>query len=115
VTTHFNPGDRFENTRSNRKGFVLFLSNTSLDMVVRFDGFAYNTVVPADPSTFRKLPAEAFRKLPTPASAMYNSLNPAYRAGWRDAIESVATGEYPDDYDEDVIFPADHDYSSYLD
>jgi hypothetical protein len=53
------PGSRIIQAQSKRLGFVLFASNTSNDLVVRMDGFAYNSLIPAD--RFLVLPDEAFR------------------------------------------------------
>jgi hypothetical protein len=60
------PGARFElNVASDnpgRKGFVLFRSNTHPDKVlVRFDGFAYNSLTRAE--WLHILPDEAFREI----------------------------------------------------
>lgn len=60
----FRPGARVAlNAASGNPGrlaFVLYASNTSDDLVVRFDGFAYNTIVPA--GDFDVLPDVAFRQ-----------------------------------------------------
>ena len=58
------PGSRFQlNERSGnqgRKGFVQFLSNMDeIEVMVRFDGFAYNSVTKRD--WIEILPDEAFR------------------------------------------------------
>jgi hypothetical protein len=58
----FKPGTRIEVIAvPGRMGFVLYRSNVSEEMVVRFDGFAYNTVVPADPARYAVHPDEPFR------------------------------------------------------
>lgn len=49
------------NRNSKRLAFVLYLSNTSNDMVVRFDDFTYNSLVRADESVYAILPDEPFR------------------------------------------------------
>jgi len=58
------PGSRFQlherSGNQGRKGFVLFLSNmNTTDLMVRFDGFAYNSVTKRD--WIEILPDEAFR------------------------------------------------------
>jgi hypothetical protein len=56
------PGNRVEldenSGNEGRKAFVLYVCEDS-DLMVRFDGFAYNSRVPAD--RFRLLPDEPFR------------------------------------------------------
>jgi hypothetical protein len=58
------PGARLElnaiSGNPGRKGFVLYVSNTEPDKaLIRFDGFAYNSLVPID--RFDILPDEPFR------------------------------------------------------
>jgi hypothetical protein len=66
VAQSIRPGARFQLNESSgntgRKGFVLYASNTEPDkVVVRFDGFAYNTIT----DTYRLdiLPDEPFREV----------------------------------------------------
>jgi hypothetical protein len=56
----FKPGSRLRQNDSGRLAFMLFTSNTdSREIIVRFDGFAYNTLVRSD--RFTVLPDEPFR------------------------------------------------------
>jgi hypothetical protein len=59
ATMQTKPGSRLEQRDSHRMAFMLYASNTSNDIVVRFDGFIYNTLVPADRFIVR--PDEPFR------------------------------------------------------
>lgn len=59
----FTPGARVElgegSGNPGRKAFVLFPSNVTDELLVRFDGFAYNSLVPAN--RFVLLDDEPFR------------------------------------------------------